>query len=73
MPRLRLRRCELRHSQSRPMKEFDKTGTRSVFAEKLRQLVAAIRLTSGCVPCVTAPDVRKFYLNAVAGERRDVV
>jgi hypothetical protein len=55
------------------MKEFDKTGTRSVFAEKLRQLVAAIRLTSGCVPCVTALDVRKFYLNAVAGERRDVV
>ena len=38
LPRLPLKRCELRHSQSRPMKEVDKTGTGSVFAEKLRQL-----------------------------------
>ena len=30
--------CALRHSQSRPMKEADKTGTESGLANKLRQL-----------------------------------
>ena len=45
LPRLPLKRCELRHSQSRPMQEVDKTGTGSGLPKSPDSLaiLAAIR------------------------------